>query len=155
MCTKTGLSGFIMEGRKKRKKSYFSIHMSLASSYILVKCNGQNLWSQLFTEKMNQPNHNSCWRKMFCQIHSFSSWALEDRVLPWISGWPIRWEGWGRNSLVGRASDWKARHNTDTGLSRQCSKEFPPQESTTSRADFLSVRTAPVHNRTHQRLCAC
>ena len=48
-----------------------------------------------------------------------------------------------RDSPVGRASSWKARHNTDEGLSSQDSKEFFSQ-STSSADSYLTVSVQPV-----------
>ena len=50
--------------------------------------------------------------------------SMMDRNRELVPGhWgPVR--AWGRDSSVGRASDWKARRNTDAGLSPQSSKGF-------------------------------
>ena len=49
---------------------------------------------------------------------------------------------WGGDSSVGRASHWKARHNTDSASSLRRSKEFFLPASTSS-ADSLTVSIQP------------
>ena len=60
----------------------------------------------------------------------------------------------GGNGSAGRASDGKAKRNTDAGSSPKCSKGFFSQSASSADSLMMSVQH-PVCNHIHQHLCAC
>ena len=60
----------------------------------------------------------------------------------------------GGDGSAGRASDGKAKRNTDAGSSTKCSMGFFSQSASSTDSLMMSVQH-PVCNRTHRHLCAC
>ena len=96
----------------------------------------------------------SChWTQLYCFLHFGRRGGANSLQLWKRRCWKPLLLPSGRDSAVGRASDWKARHNTDWFESPVRQGIFLPES--TSSADSLTLCVQPlVCNCTHQHLCA-